>query len=136
MKLSSCQALPIAPRMLQALWLLCAVFAILQVPARPPAKQATYNSPQEAVDALVAAARTGNMADIAAALGPEGREVADCQAIPSPMPQRASVSSRPLKRNTRSMSTGDPTPRLSSGMMISHYPIPMVRGRGLALRHR
>jgi hypothetical protein len=40
------------------------------------AKQATYKSPQEAVDALVAAARGGSITDIVAVLGPEGREVA------------------------------------------------------------
>ena len=54
----------------------CASCMLALTSAAAEAKQATYGSPQEAVDALVAAARGGSIADIVAVLGPEGREVA------------------------------------------------------------
>ena len=65
-----------SPRALSGLFVALFGCAVLLVPALAAAKQATYNSPQEAVDALIAAARGGSIADIVAILGPEGREVA------------------------------------------------------------
>ena len=44
--------------------------------AAAEAQQATYKSPQEAVDALVAAVQSGGMDGIVAVLGDRGREVA------------------------------------------------------------
>ena len=63
--------LTFAPRLTAAvLFLLCAT-----PPPMAEAKQSTFRSSQEAVDALVTAVRSGKPDDIVAALGPEGREL-------------------------------------------------------------
>jgi hypothetical protein len=63
--------LTFAPRLTAAvLFLLCAT-----PPPMAEAKQSTFRSSQEAVDALVTAVRSGKPDDIVAVLGPEGREL-------------------------------------------------------------
>src|SRR5262245_19730450 len=65
------------PRWLRnSLRAVCASFMLAVTSAAVAVKKTSYSSPQEVVDALVAAARSGNVADIIAVLGPEGREVA------------------------------------------------------------
>jgi hypothetical protein len=55
--------------------LVCGAMAVLMMGAAPGG-QATYGSPQEAVDALVAALRTPGTRDVVKVLGPEGHKLA------------------------------------------------------------
>ena len=67
--------------------------------AAAQSQQATYKSPQEAVDALVAAVKSGSIDGIVAVLGDKGRELAS-SGMPSPTPPHASGSDPPTRSAT------------------------------------
>ncbi len=128
MKLSAAKLFQ-SPRAISRLFVALCGFAILQVPASAAAKQATYNSPQEAVDALVAAARTGNMADIAAALGPEGREVASSgDPVADAAARERFVTAFEEKHEINQ--SGDTRATLVLGNDDFPFPIPIVQEAG------
>ena len=93
------------------------------------AKQATYGSPQEAVDALVAAARAGTTDGIVAVLGPEGREVASSGDPVADAAARARFVTA-FEEKHEINQPGDTRATLVLGNDDFPFPIPLVQEAG------
>lgn len=98
--------------------------------AAAPSQQATYKSPQEAVDALVAAVKSGGIDGIVAVLGDKGRELASSGDAVADAAARERFGSAYAER--RDLKTeGDARVVLLIGKDEFPFPIPIVADAGV-----
>jgi hypothetical protein len=88
-------------------------------------QQATYASPEEAVEALVAAARVGDVAGIVRVLGPEGRALASSGDPVADAAGREKFTT--AYDETHEIRQGDSRATLVIGQAGFPFPIPLVR---------
>ncbi|WP_439544070.1 DUF2950 domain-containing protein [Hyphomicrobium sp.] len=94
-----------------------------------PTKQATFASPQEAAEALVAAVRSGDAADIVKVLGPDGRAIASSgDAVADASARERFVAAYDEQNQIRQAGDGPLT--LYLGHDDYPFPLPLVSADG------
>ena len=97
--------------------------------AAPPSQQTSYKSPQEAVDALVAAVKSGGIDGIVAVLGDKGRELASSGDAVADAAARERFESAYAERHDLK-TEGDARVVLLIGKDDFPFPIPIVADAG------
>ncbi|MTD93737.1 DUF2950 family protein [Hyphomicrobium sp. xq] len=119
------------PTLLAALLVAGSVFLTTAVDTRATAasQQATYKSPQEAIDALVAAVKSGGIDGIVAVLGDKGRKLASSGDAVSDAAARERFEAAYAERHDL-VTEGDARVVLLIGKDEFPFPIPIVGDAG------